>query len=626
MPTYRITSPDGQKFDVTAPDGATQDQVLEYAKSHWGKSAPSKPAKEPPPIAGMQGPDDPGFWGALPIAAGRTIDRVSKGMQQLYHGATGDEQALTQLKDEAAADDRAYAPLREARPWATGIGESLPSMIMPLGGGATLGSTALRMGLSGAIPGLMEYGTAGQRLERGAWGGAAGAAFPFAVAGVKTGHALLEPVFAKGRDKIVGRTLNRAAGENADTVASRLASARELVPGSRPTAGQVAESGGIAALERSAAAANPEAYAQRAMEQSGARVGAVRGIAGDDAAMAAAEGARDAASRGLYDQAKAATVNNSPEVAGLIDRMPDSVVNTAKRLAKIRGESLKVGKDLPGRDVAQMFGGVPMIGQAPATTSQYSGKALHYIKLALDDEISKAGTGGLGSVEKEGLMSLKDDFLGMLDTQIPPYGQARAAYAQASKPINQMEIGQELLKKVQPALSEYGALGRSQGETFARALRDADQTAAKATGFKSARMADVMSPQQMGTLNSVAQDLARKSNAENLGKGTGSDTFQKLSMANIAAQSGMPSAVGGLLDAPGISGSMRWMYRDVDDKMKRVLADALLEPAKAAQLMRTAEGQKLLKNNPKLRKAIEQSVLRSGLLAAPLLNPIQVAE
>ena len=32
MPDYDITSPDGKTFRVTAPDGATQDQVLTYAK------------------------------------------------------------------------------------------------------------------------------------------------------------------------------------------------------------------------------------------------------------------------------------------------------------------------------------------------------------------------------------------------------------------------------------------------------------------------------------------------------------------------------------------------------------------------------------------------------------------
>jgi hypothetical protein len=42
MPDYEITSPDGKKFVVTAPDGATQEQVLAYAQEQFAQA----PAKE----------------------------------------------------------------------------------------------------------------------------------------------------------------------------------------------------------------------------------------------------------------------------------------------------------------------------------------------------------------------------------------------------------------------------------------------------------------------------------------------------------------------------------------------------------------------------------------------------
>jgi hypothetical protein len=35
VPVYRITAPDGNKFDVTAPEGATQEQVLAYAQENY---------------------------------------------------------------------------------------------------------------------------------------------------------------------------------------------------------------------------------------------------------------------------------------------------------------------------------------------------------------------------------------------------------------------------------------------------------------------------------------------------------------------------------------------------------------------------------------------------------------
>lgn len=42
MPQYQVTSPDGQAFTITAPDGATQEQVLAYAKQNMpGKAEPN---------------------------------------------------------------------------------------------------------------------------------------------------------------------------------------------------------------------------------------------------------------------------------------------------------------------------------------------------------------------------------------------------------------------------------------------------------------------------------------------------------------------------------------------------------------------------------------------------------
>ena len=40
MPDFEITAPDGRKFIVTAPDGATQDEVLAYAQKQHGSARP----------------------------------------------------------------------------------------------------------------------------------------------------------------------------------------------------------------------------------------------------------------------------------------------------------------------------------------------------------------------------------------------------------------------------------------------------------------------------------------------------------------------------------------------------------------------------------------------------------
>jgi len=561
--------------------------------------------------------EDPGVGQSMLIGAGRTFDRIGKGMQQLYYGARGDEKALTALADSAKEDDRVYKPLQEARPFATGIGEAVPSMVLPGGGAATFIGNAGRMAAAGAIPAALEYGSAGDRMQKGAIAGAAGAALPLLGAGVKSVKTFAEPLYSGGRDTIVGRTLNRVAGGESADVLNKLKSASPLVKGSMPTAAEVAENGGIAAMQRSAAQANPSEFTARLMEQSSARLNALRGIAGDGVALAAAKSTRDTAAKPLYDMAKKQAMKNTPELSSILDSLPPGVMSKAQSLASLAREPLKAGVDIPAQIVPTglLDGmGAAFTKTIPAQESSYSGKALHYIKLALDDTLGKTGEGALGKTEKRLMIGAKDDFLSVVDSGIPAYGQASAKFAELSKPINQMQVGQSLYDKLKPALSDFGALGQESKAQFANSLRNGDKLAADATGFKGAKLASVMSPNQMQTLNGIAQDLARKSNAENLGRGVGSDTFQKLAMQNIAEQSGMPRLVGGLLELPGVSRATKWVYRDTDAQAQKVIADAMLNPQKAAQLMEAAN-KGLLADSPKLKKLLQQSAIRpAGLL------------
>lgn len=134
-------------------------------------SAPVAPA----PIKDNIGqPDDPGVMGSIVIGAGRTVDRVGKGMQQLWNGVRGDTAANVALKQEADNDNEQYTKLQKQHPVATGIGEALPSMAIPVGGAATALGTAGRMAAASAIPSALEYGSAEERAKSAA-GSAAGA-------------------------------------------------------------------------------------------------------------------------------------------------------------------------------------------------------------------------------------------------------------------------------------------------------------------------------------------------------------------------------------------------------------------------------------------------------------------
>jgi hypothetical protein len=212
---------------------------------------------------------------------------------------------------------------------------------------------------------------------------------------------------------------------------------------------------------------------------------------------------------------------------------------------------------------------------------------LQDLKMAMDAML-KDPTTGIAGKEAENIKATRGMLMNWMETAIPDLKTARSTYAEMSKPIGQMDVGQELLTRLEPALNDFGGLARETGNKYATALRNADQTAVKATGFKGNGMRDLMTPDQMGALESVASDLARKANAQDLGRGVGSDTFQKLALSNIAERSGAPGVVGTALDLPGVSKVAKFLYREPEEKIQSLIAQSLLEPKTAAQLMEEA--------------------------------------
>ena len=83
----------------------------------------------------------------------------------------------------------------------------------------------------------------------------------------------------------------------------------------------------------------------------------------------------------------------------------------------------------------------------------------------------------------------------------------------------------------------------------------------------------------------------------------------------------MPRLVGGLLDFPVVSRATKWVYRDSDEAAQKVISEAMLNPAKAAQLMEQVD-KGLLQDSPKLKQALLQTGMRiGGLLGMTATQP-----
>lgn len=204
MPTFDITAPDGRKFTVTAPDGATQESVLAYAKENM----PASPKAEA---------EDPGALMAGVIGTGRMLDRGWQGVKQAaletaqkIAPSAERQAALDRQQQQQDENTRIYAGLQERRPLTTMAGEVLPLIAaLPVVGG--IGSAAAL----GALPGAIEYGSVGERATRagvGAVGGALGA----------------------GAGKLVGRALSPIRALPSETQAAAQAAADRIGVQLRP--------------------------------------------------------------------------------------------------------------------------------------------------------------------------------------------------------------------------------------------------------------------------------------------------------------------------------------------------------------------------------------------------------
>lgn len=171
---------------VEFPDGMSDADIAKAIQSTLSAAPETQKPEEP---------DAVGAWEAGKLAAGRATDNILDGITQLYLGARGEKSALKALKQSNAEKNASFAPVQEQHPIATGIGNAVPMMAIPVGGASAMGMIG-RSALAGAAPEMLAYGSADERLKRGAVGAMGGAIG----AGIGLGAArLLKPAGASAQ-------------------------------------------------------------------------------------------------------------------------------------------------------------------------------------------------------------------------------------------------------------------------------------------------------------------------------------------------------------------------------------------------------------------------------------------
>lgn len=568
MARYEITAPDGSRWEVNAPDGATEDAVMRYARAMW---KPKAQDARPDPTEGTG-------------TGQRILEGIGKGFVDIGRGFGQRVGLISQEEiDEAAKLD---APLMKTGAGVAGnvignVAMAAPLSVVP---GA---NTVAGAGAIGAALGALQPTKTGESVGKNiVSGGLFSAAVPLAVAGGKAAKAIIDPFTESGQQRIASETIKRFATDP-QKAAQALRNPEQFVPGVKPTAAEASLDPGIAVLQRSAASADPQmagAFSTREAENAAARINAIRGVAGDADKLAFHQAARDATAKELYERAFAEVPADTKWIKGQITQLKKRPAFT---------EALKEGQRIAANEGL-------LLGKNGKFREEDSARILHYTKLALDDKATQY-TGAT----KKAILDTRDKVVSLLESKdfSPSYREARDTYAKMSRPISQMEIGQELYNKMQPALSDFAgdaaALPRIKASSYAEALRNADATAKRATGFRGARMENIMEPEQMQALTGVAKDLSRRATAQEIGKVQGSPTAQYLSSQNlmrqIAGPTGMPQSWVESALMQTAARPLDFVAKRSDPMIQRKIAETLLDPNMTADAL-----QKLLRQQPEL--------------------------
>lgn len=550
---------------------------------------------------------------------GRFLAGVGKAVSDLGLGV---RQRLG-LADQAEVDAAAKrdAPLMGTTAGVVGnvsgnVAAMIPAAFVP---GA---NTIVGAGAIGAVQGALQPTQTGESVLRNtAMGGGLGSGGVVAGraigAGYQAAKSLAEPFYGAGRQKIVGRTLERFA---ANPAAVRAAQGAPTATGAVPTLAEASQDTGIAALQRAVEQLDPAAAAvagERAMSNNAARIGTLAKVAGDPAKRAAAEAAREAAAGQMYRVATNATYTVDDELAKLLQRPAvKQAMERAKTLASNQGRQFTFDVVAPN----PMSG----LGVPTQTSKQITGQGLQDLKMAMDEMLSDPASGFTGKAG-DTIKTLRGKIIDWMEGANPDFKTARKQYAELSKPLNAMDVGDRLLEKATSATRDFGGNRRLQANALARALNNEQQTVRLATGFKGVNsLDDVLTPDQMAAVNAVRNELELSANLSNAANGPGSQTAKSLASQNIIRQmlgpTGLPQSWAESALTQTAMRPVQFALSAAEPRITNELANALMDPDVARAAIAAANKRPAIRNAlapylPSIKAAAAVSIPSAGLVS-----------
>jgi hypothetical protein len=480
----------------------------------------------------------------------------------------------------------------------------------------TIGGNALQGAGLGYVQPVASEDERGLNVGVGGVAGGAGAALPAAAVGLAR---TMRYGRTSGVEKRAARTLQEAMQGR------QLNVEQSAIPGVNRTLGEASMDPGIMAIERNLRRqieTMPQ-FVDIDAANNAARVAALQGIAGDEASMAAAIQARDAAAEqarqrafsgaqafdsGRQAQAQAAraaeaeaaryrmfgldppasAVSEAPASAkaGLVSNMAALAEGSAGRpsvqnvIRSVQGAVADAPDDVAGLYNARKY--VTDLLEGKAGSDMQSARAatreLMQAKELIDSEIS-ARVG----------RDLWQNYLG--------------AYQQGSRPINRMQIGQELLSRGRGAQDDILGNPLLQPAKFGRAARNLDDIAKSATGFNKAKPGDYLTGDDLKVISSINDDLRRVAVRQANPAQPGSATFEAGSLAGRIAQRGALQMAGRVLPL-GVGESVKAYQEGMDKMLQEKLAFLVQNPKEAQRVLKALP--------PAQRSQLTQALMRLG--------------
>ncbi|MFA6152999.1 MAG: hypothetical protein WC716_16875 [Chitinophagaceae bacterium] len=635
MPIFEVTSPDGRVIEVTAPEGATEEQAIQYAQSNWEElSAPKeKPAERSLTESALRSAALTGkaaYKGltAIPALAGEALalpwNVAARGAN--YFGANLPEshpsRALSGIGEKLypISPETTGERLSEDVISAVGSGAGMLKAGQALSG---LQGTAGRIGTSLASqPALQLAGAGTSGLASGVTREAGGGQVAQILAGLGGGFApaaglkaydltrmVASPAYKsiavlspQGKKVEADDILRKLAENEPQQIQSALAQRRTYVQGQKPTTsesisqykqatGETIGSGLVKLQETLKRLPETSSKLQTIDTKRLAAHGNIIGkIAGSEAKMNALLKARTAATAKLYETADNVLTPVDDKIRTLIARVPSDAMAEAKKIAQLDGVTIS---------------SIDESGIASNATA-INGKSMIYMLKGLKEVAYNPNTPPGVSKSAKGAI---DEFTSVLEKTNPAWKIANKRYADFSKPINRMEIGRILADKLQNA-----SLANTPGQ-FLKSADEAAKTIKTATGISRLKsFEEIMSNKEINAIKAVSKDIERMLEA---GRIANKSTLPGAGALGETAQINVPS----LLSRPVAFSkwALSLIGKDVSPEINKILADTLADPQKLAIVLKNTPKDKI----PELMRYADQ--FRSGAISgtAPIMQQEQ---